>query len=374
MDSIKVMISSRVKAPLKGRQGVTIGKAAKEIAEQLGERSLFPDARFKQKPLFEFDLSLEDNARPADVSVDRHCREMVADCDIVLALYNGEAGSELQTGADGICFVEMRTAMDFAPEKLVVVQLPFRGRSRAADRRFRQWFDSQEIWRTPDEAGDVPAVVDAASHALRVAVARMVRKAGTIRFGNFHVGAALEWTRMNYERRAEAMRDAVYRSLSPHGEELNLEGQDEMTLFTIGRGKKRVFTWIHAIPAAISEPHAREMVGQPYLNDHKLTKVMDGMPGPLHVVACARGITEAQAVRILGFPDATIITAPFGVFVADEVQKIQMAFLAQCRDEPSTHDAVSQFVSWLDRVGERDSILARGRLRSQLVTILAKSA
>lgn len=373
MDSIRVMVSSRVNAPLvKGKGKPTVGDAAKEIKRQLGDLRLFPQAEFEQEPLFDFDLSLELKARPAGKTIEQYCREMVNKSDIVLALYNGQAGTSLGGGADGICFLEMRMALDFSPEKLVVVTLPPQPKPDEADRRFREWFEAQQLWTAPGTAKDLPVVVEAAREALREAVVRGTSRAGHFRGGNFHVGGALEWSRMNYERRAEAMREAVFESLQPHGEKLNRKGEDEMTLFAIGGEGERVFTWIHAVPAALSEPHAREMVGQPYLNDHKLVKVMDGLPGPLHVVACARGATEAQAVRMLGFPDATIVKAPFGIFVADEVQKIQMAFLAQCRDRQTTHEAVSRFIAWLDQVGERKAILARGRLRSELVKLLAR--
>lgn len=373
MDSIKVMISSRVGAPLmKGKSKPTVGDAAKEIKKKLDGLRLFPEAKFEQESLFHFDLSLELKAKPGGKTIDQYCREMVNKSDIVLALYNGQAGSSLSEGADGICFLEMRMAMDFSPEKLVVVTLPPQPGEGEADKRFREWFEDQRIWTAPGTAKGIPDVVEGAREALREAVVSGTRRAGHLRVGSYYFGGALEWSRMNYERRAEAMRKAVYESLQPHGKKRNEQGEDEMTLFAIGDEDERVFTWIHAIPAALSEPHAREMVGQPYLNDHKLVEVMDGLPGPLHVVACARGVTEAQAVRMLGFPDATIIKAPFGVFVADEVQKIQMAFLAQCRDEPTTHEAVSQFIAWLRQVGEFEAILKRGRHRSDLVKILAK--
>lgn len=372
MESIRVMISSRVGGPLGGGgNGPRVGDAARAVQEQLKDVELFPGAKFPQKPLFDFDLSLDDGSRPADSNIERACREMVAKSDIVLALYNGQAGSSLAPGADGICFLEMRTAKDYAPEKLVVVRLPAQG-SGAADKRFEDWFAAQQIWAAPKPAGSVEAVVDASCHALRVAVARMVQRAGRVRAGNFHLGAALEWSRMNYRDRAAAMRQAVCDAMPPGAEELQSSASDRV-LMTIGKGKERVLICIHAVPAALSEPRAREMVGQPYLEDYLFEKELRNAAGPLHVVACARGVTEAQAVRILGFPDATIVKAPFGIFVADEVQKIQMAFIAQCRDQGSTRDAVSEFLLWLDQTGERDTILARGKLRAELVKLLAKS-
>jgi hypothetical protein len=376
MDSIRVMISSRVNSPLAKSGKTTVGDAAKEIASSLGDLRLFPKADFDTVPLFQFNLSLADTSMPADKTVDQHCREMVMENDVILVLYNGQAGSQLQGNSDGICFLEMRTAMDYAPDKLVVVRLPLQtsptAAGQAADARFSEWFERQEFWASEASAGGVPAVVDAASQALRAAVTKMVQKAGKTRTGNFHVGGALEWTRMNYERRAAAMRQAVRDALPATNTEVGGANAEETTV-ELEIGGEKVFTCIHAAPAALSEPRAREMVGQPYLRDHEYAKALGKLPGPLHIVACARGATESQAIRILGFPDATIIKAPFGVYVADEIQKIQMAFLAQCRDEPTTRDAVAQFIAWLDRTGEGKAIVARGHLRSKLVSILAEN-
>lgn len=53
--------------------------------------------------------------------------------------------------------------------------------------------------------------------------------------------------------------------------------------------------------------------------------------------------------RLLGFPDAEFVSAPFGVFVADNVQKVQLAFLKDCRDETTTRHNVQRFFEWLER-------------------------
>jgi len=54
---------------------------------------------------------------------------------------------------------------------------------------------------------------------------------------------------------------------------------------------------------------AREMDGRPFLRDHELVgKMGDHIQGPVHVIACHKGVTENQAVGLLGFPDATIVT------------------------------------------------------------------
>ena len=78
----------------------------------------------------------------------------------------------------------------------------------------------------------------------------------------------------------------------------------------------------HAIPDALSVAPAKEMVGQPFLEDHLQVKSLSGSKGgPVHIIACHKTATETQARKLLGFPDAMIVKAPFGIYVADDVQK-----------------------------------------------------
>jgi len=85
---------------------------------------------------------------------------------------------------------------------------------------------------------------------------------------------------------------------------------------------------VHAIPAAFTVTSAREMVGRPFLRDLERTDLLKKAQGPLHLIACHRGATETQARAMLGFPDAIVVSDLFGIYVADEVQKVQFAFLA----------------------------------------------
>lgn len=104
-----------------------------------------------------------------------------------------------------------------------------------------------------------------------------------------------------------------------------------------------------AVPDALSVSGAREIVGQPHLSDHDLhAELLKLHGGPVHVIACHKTVTEAQARTMLGFPDATVVSAPFGIYVVDPVQSIQLVLLAQCRDPTSTQHAVQKFLEWLD--------------------------
>ena len=75
--------------------------------------------------------------------------------------------------------------------------------------------------------------------------------------------------------------------------------------------------------------------------DHTLhDELAGGDGGPIHIVACYKGVTESQALKMLGFPDAAVVPGRFGLHVADSVQKIQIVLLKNCqnpilRDTPS---------------------------------------
>ena len=128
--------------------------------------------------------------------------------------------------------------------------------------------------------------------------------------------------------------------------------------------------------SAISGPYAfveaREGVNQLFLHDYEhASELRRGLVGPVHLVACHRSATEAQAVRQLGFADATVLTTPFGVYVADKIQKIQLAFLSNCRDITTTTYQVQRFFDWIEEVGEGPVLVERAASRARIVIAIA---
>jgi hypothetical protein len=137
-------------------------------------------------------------------------------------------------------------------------------------------------------------------------------------------------------------------------------------------GGKDVLFVVGAIPDAMSVSAAREEVGQPHLLDHRSADPLKGCHGgPVHVVACHKGNTESQARAMLGFPDATVVSAPFGIYVADPIQSIQIVLIAQCRDDTSTRIGVQRFLAWLDAAGQSDDLLRQAAKRKAVVKVLA---
>jgi hypothetical protein len=78
---------------------------------------------------------------------------------------------------------------------------------------------------------------------------------------------------------------------------------------------------------------------------------------------------------LLGFPDATIVPSPeFGVYVADNIQKVQLVLLANCRDESTTRYAVQRFLQWLASTAEGRFLAQRARGRKAIVSTIADQA
>lgn len=160
--------------------------------------------------------------------------------------------------------------------------------------------------------------------------------------------------------------------------EKSLKGRDDSKevdgQVLISLDKRKTLVRAHAIPSALSIAAAREKVGQPFLEDHLYadTLISDKCAGPLHIIACHRTSTETQARNLLGFPDATVVSTPFGVFVADNIQKIQFVFIVNCRDESTTRHGVQRLFEWLEQTGEDVLIARRARSRASIVKAIAK--
>jgi hypothetical protein len=86
----------------------------------------------------------------------------------------------------------------------------------------------------------------------------------------------------------------------------------------------------------------------------------------VHLVVVQGGATETQAAKPLGSPDATIVPTEFGVYVADEVQKVQIVFLSHCIDPSSIYGHVQTMLNWLDATQEASASRAGHRIAPEL--------
>ena len=67
-----------------------------------------------------------------------------------------------------------------------------------------------------------------------------------------------------------------------------------------------------------------------------------------------------------------MVSAPFGIFVADNIQKVQFAFIVNCRDDATTRHGVQRFFEWLAQTGEDALVSERAKARARIVSAIAK--
>jgi Domain of unknown function (DUF4062) len=366
---LRVMISSRCDDRFPAKGGRRLSDIRREVKREL------ESSRLLGAELFE--VWINEATPPQGGTWDSWdtCIEAVKECDIFLSLYNGNAGWAPDEQDIGICHAELQTALLAAPAKVRLIDLGSitAGSSKAGQRngRFQDYVKQQNLFR-----GGTVKTVDQLKERAREAIFDAVltfsqsgvREASR---GRFDRGEALDWQRLDLEAREARIREVLASALSEREGGRPVPSQENEILLDIN-GTSLLLV-VHGMPAAASVAQAREMVGQPYLSDHRrVPRLQKGVAGPVHIVGCHRTLTEAQAIRTLGFADATFVTTSFGLYVADGAQKIQMVFIGNCRDETTTRYGVQRFIEWLQQTGEIEWFVKRAISRANIVRAITK--
>ena len=360
---IKIMISSQCKRQFPDG-GRTLTALRQDLRDRIEAQTLFGHK------LFEVWINEDSPGRGTDINSWDACLAEVRKADILIVLNAAHGGWAPSDGDIGICHAELMTAHNASPAKIRIIPLsstqPMADELATTNARFKAYVDRINPFApsVKTEAELFDAVEKAVADAVASLVGLGVREAGK---GGFSLGDALAWSRLSFEERAERMRSTMVSALVESGG--TAQGTAGVAVKIAG-GK--VMVQPHAAPASLSVAQAREYVGRPFLTDHGATPSYGrGIHGPLHVIACQTGITSAQARTLLGFPDATIVTPGFGIFVADEVQQIQFALLRDCRDDTSTRSAVHRLLGWLVESGEDQLVLERAKRRRIIADTIA---
>ncbi|MDD4653219.1 MAG: hypothetical protein PHQ34_13450 [Methanothrix sp.] len=364
---INVMISSRsITEILYNGEKSNLSKVRIALKKEIEAERLFDE-----KELFEVSIHEDAPAPGADTDVWEASRKEVKKSHIVIVLFTGEAGSAESDDAIGICHAELKAAMDTMPDKVRMIKLPDakpKNKSEAErNKKFKEYVKNQmPMWA---EAKNGEEAIKEAKRALRQAVAELtIRGSKKPKSAKFDFGEALDWSRLNFEERQHRMVAAIEEGLgnrngsSWEGDKLFIMVKDTFALCICS-----------AIPSSLTVPAARELVGQPFLSDYKYAHLIkDDRSGPVHFIACHHSVTEAQAMRLLGFPDATIVPTSFGVYVADNIQKIQLIFLANCIDETTTQYKVQEVFAWFKKTREDENLANRAKARRRIIEAIAK--
>lgn len=311
------------------------------------------------------------------------CVAQAVSCDIFISLFDGSAGWSDEKGNPGIgiCHAEFEAAHSASPQKVAVVHMRSAKVSSAADRSFLASLTKANPFKVfAGTAGRQTTKQELVTEVKKTVREMLLRAAheGTRQFKRSgpNLGQALDWSRLSYQERANAIRAVITGSLEgrprstslPPNAVIEIDGQPTLLV-------------PHAVPGPFGVSMAREMAGQPFLRDHTIIDLIAGklpnsdeVAGPVHLIGCSKSVTEAQAISLLGFPDATIIVDRFGVYVADELQKIQLCLIAGCSDPSSTKHGIQRFFDWLERSGEQAFLAKRARSRRAIVDAIIAQA
>jgi hypothetical protein len=372
--TIRVMISSRGSADISYN-----GKAAKLSQVRLAVKKDIEALKLwaTGRQLFECWINEDSSGAPMDQTWWEHCLRQARQADIVIVLYNGESGSGIKKEPMGICHSELEAAMARQSAKVRGILLPIAGLpndpvQRKQDEAFRKYIESLDIFRAaPAKMGE--EVIERTRQEVQHALVEMVQKCAlTPDLAKSNTGPALIWHRMSFEERANAMRQEVAAILLDRGSSKHLDPKRADIISVLLNGK-RLLVQLHAVPGAFSQPAARERVGQPFLLDPGLNSLLATCNGgPVHLVAGYKTFTESHALKMLGFPDAVVIPGVFGLHVADPVQKIQFVLLKNCESPTSTRRSVIEWLEWLQRSGEANSLMNNAAARKRIILAIAK--
>ncbi len=236
---------------------------------------------------------------------------------------------------------------------------------------FKEFLDEKKLFRGSVRPQNEDELVDYVKLTLLDTLIKLSHSGvGEAHRGSGPSGEALEWSRLQFTQRQRTMEQALRGAILSRANAHDTDGHIFVTTHDVD-----VLLTLNAVPDSLTVPEAMELVGRPFLRDHLVASALSGQRGgPVHVIACFKNATEPQARRLLGFPDATVVSAPFGVWVADSVQNVQFAFITACNDEQNTKFGVQKLFEWLEHSGEDLLLAKRAQSRARIVQVIAKEA
>jgi len=359
LPTIDVMVSSRSATTVFG------GTPLSEVRTRL--RTRLEDIALAGNRVFDVWIHELDVAPPAHRSILEGSLEQVAKADIVLVLYTGEAGSAADGNEIGICHAELREALARRREIVSVIALePISAPANARDRAFQAFVTRQQLlWQ---HARDEAELFEVATRVLHQRLAELAKRGASHGTGRVDRGTALDWARLEPAQRGRAMRHALRDALGG----VETEAGGDVRVATLLEAP--LLFRIAGAPAPLTNSATRDRIADALRRDHLLAPQLEHerAAGPVHLVACHRSVTEAQALRLIGSPDAIAIASDFGVLAADEITKLQVVLLARCHDAASTALALRRLREWLVATDEGEHVERRALARRDIVQAIAK--
>jgi Domain of unknown function (DUF4062) len=372
---LRVMLSSRNNDLIPDDNGVAkLSEVRLELQNQLQAE------KFLGRGLLDVWINEEAGAEAGGTTAWNLCLGEVDDADVLIVIYNGQAGWSKDPGGLGICHAEMAHAWHKTSGKVFLIQMTFESdkgrklqspeevaRANSQNRAFAEFLDRTSSFKA--FAGDRQALKDQVKLAILNAITKYLELGRRgMHVGEISPGPALDWSRMTYDQRKSAIEKGGNDYFIARG--ALKEGTDLVWTW----GGQKILLRVHGVPASFGIAEARERVGRPYLEDHTILgrKGMNEVVGPLHVILCHKNITESQVISFMGHPDLFIVRAANGFFVADRISFVQALFLMNAIDDDAIRVSLQGIFEWIEsQAQEMGNIVARAHSRAAILRTMA---
>ena len=369
--AIELMVSSRLETTI--ATGEKLREVRRRIAQEL---TSIPSA---QSPLFKIWLSEAEGATGQDDPAWDACMAEAARCQILLVLYNGEAG--WARGGTGICHAEYLAGVSANPAKVRVVRVECdeldatkkavdQG-ATTADTSFYRDLDSVNAFR--NSARTLDSIVEAATFAVWTAVADLVRSGNLAGGrGTYYSPQGIDWSSQDYESRAASMRKALLEALTRDGQGTPLAPSGSRLVIR-QLGGTPVALRVSAVPGSLAEPEAKAFLEQPFRQEIPLAREIKkaGAVGPIEVVAVHQNATETQIRRLIGRPDTFVARQSWGILASDETTCTQILVLTGARDAVTIANRLGGALEWVRGQRLEKMLVNRARGRTAILDVMA---
>jgi len=295
------------------------------------------------------------------------CMQHAGESDLVIVLYNGEAGWGPDGNGIGICHAELDAAFQASSKKVAIIDISkfspvpaATGEALIRNTAFKNYYTKLNRFNNPLKLTKAQQTPDGFRNGLLHSVKNVISRhfAARIAHSNMYYAmsannaVAKDWKQLNYEPRAAQMKQALSR----------LAEKD--ILF------EHALKISHAIPDKMSVPDAKSYTGRPFLIDQdEITK--KGVPatatGPLHFIAVFGPATESQVKAIIGYPDISVIKDDFGYYLWEQHMHIQLVVLTECTTPVAIATKFQLFQTWATGSDETEKINNRAKARSHIL-------
>lgn len=364
MDKIKVFLSSRVKSVSKSDQldrTFSLKELRKHLKEKIEASELF------EERIWDIIINETDFDSPIGQVAFDNCMKKMRESNVIIILYNGEAGWGIDDNSNGICHEEFLIAerefsgMGFVLDLRKYFNLNSTGDQEEKNRSFEIDIEASfNHMESPDDSIETvnelfDFILSQVKRYLLASISASFKTQKRISSASSVFGTTLDWSKLSYPEREEGLKTELVKT------------------FTSLPEFEPVLKAYHGIPDHMSIADARNRIGRPFVYEHKSIINKKEISGIVHFIAVYGNVSEIQAKNLVGYPDITVIKGPFGFYLWEKNVHIQIFFLRNCINPQTVRTRLSEVINWLNSSREKTKILKRAEARYSILRAIKSS-